>query len=138
MSKEPITGKKAGWAFLAIGIAVIALAALVQKRNQDFYASAGVTQGVITKTELRDKNATNQKRRAYYSFEVAGAEYQSSDDLSSLALGELGVGDAVEVLYAPENPGRSELAADREGPPWIFYIVGAVCSLIGVMGIRRG
>jgi len=135
MRKEPISGKKAGWGFLAIGIAVIALAALVQKRQQDFYDSAAVVMGVVTKAVLRDKNAKNQRWRTYYSYEVDGAEYQNSDDLST---GAPNVGDAVEVLYAPDNPTRSELAVDREGPPWVFYIIGAVCSLIGVMGVRRG
>jgi hypothetical protein len=48
-------------------MSVIALAAFVQARDRDFYSSAQVVQRVVTKSELRDKNATNQRLRAYYS-----------------------------------------------------------------------
>jgi len=40
---------------------VIALAAFVQVYNRDFYSGAQVVQGVVTRTGLRDRNATNQR-----------------------------------------------------------------------------
>lgn len=137
MKKEPISGKAAGVVFLAIGLLLIAFAVFMQKVDRDFYGSAILSPGVVTKTELRDKNATNNRLRVYYSFEVNGVEYRNSDDGIGSGMAGLTSGDAVDVLYAPDNPERSELAMDRPGPPWIFYILGIACVFVGVMGLRH-
>ena len=137
MNREPISGRAAGVAFLAIGLGLISLAALLQKLESDFRATAVLAEATVTRTRLREKQGTNQRERVEYVFTVAGLEYRGRDDVSSTARPAPVAGDTVEIVYAPNDPSRSELAADREGPPWILYAVGILCGVIGVVGVRQ-
>jgi hypothetical protein len=119
---------------LAVGaVALLALAVYLMVEQRRFGAGAGHADGVVVEMVSRENVAGRPKMWApIVRYEVAGKPYRLRTDRFAFPA-RFAVGDKLEVLYRPSDPGDARLGGARQQyTTAILVAIGGLC--LGFMG----
>lgn len=104
--------------------------------NISFASSAHSTEGkVIGLSETRDHDGSSY--RPVVAYQVDGKTYEFTSSTGSNPA-SYSIGEKVQVLYAPAEPGKGRLDSLSENwlAPLIFLVIGGGLTIAGILGIE--
>ena len=130
------------WVFLVLGVGMLVGALALWNNTRGFVARAQTTSGqVVELLEVRDKDGGSSTWKPRVTFTAPAGQQVTFDASFSSNPAPYRVGDAVEVLFTPDDPGHAKIRSFSS--LWLGSIIlgglGAVFAAIGttILLVRR-
>ena len=131
-----------GGAWLFFGFIFGGVGLLILKKDTRFKSEGHVVTGTVLSKQIEEEWNTQAERREYsyvirYTFQPeSGAEITGSTGVTSSEYETFSPSQPVEIEYLKSDPSSSRLAGTSDAAAgWIFFGVGALLTLIGVVSI---